>query len=128
MANKSGNIKYHSTMLKELLGSFDNYAKRFSEFWPEFKNYPQFKILLEYFTKGNCAGCRKGDCRYPNCGVAKCYKTKKVDFCFQCDEFPCNKSNLDDDLKSRWIKMNSRMKEIGVEQYYKETENAPRYV
>ena len=128
MAHVSGDIKHFSSMLQKSLGSFDSYAERFSKFWPEFKAYPQFKTLLDYFTKGNCAGCRKGDCKYPNCGVAACYKNKGVDFCFQCSEFPCDKTNFDENLKSRWMKMNSRMKEIGVEPYYDEIKNDPRYV
>lgn len=128
MAFVNGDIKFHSSSLKKLLGSFDNYAKRFTKFWPVFENYPQFKELLNYFTEGSCAGCRKGDCKYPNCGIAKCYKDKKVDFCFQCKEFPCEKSNFDDDLKARWIKMNKRMKEIGVKEYYEETKDNPRYI
>jgi hypothetical protein len=123
----NGDIKFHSNSLKKLLGSFDNYANRFSKFWSIFVNYPKFKELLDYFAEGNCSGCRKGDCYYPDCGIAKCYKDKNVDFCFKCDEFPCNKSNLDDDLKTRWIKMNNRMKEIGIKEYYKETKDDPRY-
>lgn len=123
-----GEIKDHSIKLKELLGSFDNYAKRFSKFRPVFENYPQFKILLENFTEENCRGCRSGDCKYPNCGVSECYKEKGVDFCFQCNEFPCGKSNFDENLKTRWIKMNMRMKEIGVEKYFEEIKNNPRYI
>jgi hypothetical protein len=57
----------------------------------------------------------------------RCYKDKGIDFCFQCDEFPCDKTNFDPDLKRRWIQMGSRMKEIGVEAYYAETKDAPRY-
>jgi hypothetical protein len=128
MANAEGDIRHHSIKLRELLGSFDGYAQRFSRFWPVFESYPQFKTMLEHFTGGECRGCRYGDCKYPNCGVAKCYGDKHVDFCFQCGEFPCGKTNFDDNLKTRWLKMNSRMKEIGVEAYYEETKDIPRYV
>ncbi len=61
-------------------------------------------------------------------GVTECYKKKGVDFCFQCDEFPCEKTNFDPHLKARWIKMNNRMKEIGVESYYEETKDLCRYL
>ncbi|UCH63159.1 MAG: DUF3795 domain-containing protein [Fidelibacterota bacterium] len=122
-----GEIKIHSTKLQELLGSFDKYAERFSAFLPIFKSYPSFKELLQHFTKANCNGCRKGTCIYPDCGVITCYQNKGVDFCFQCDEFPCEKTNFDLDLKGRWIQMNNRMKEIGIESYYQETNNLPRY-
>ena len=122
-----GKIREHGMKLRELLGGFDRYAERFSSFLPVFKNYPAFKELLEYFCKADCAGCRKGACKYPNCGVSACYRRMGVDFCFQCGEFPCEKTNFDTDLKSRWIHMNNRMREIGIEAYYDETKDLPRY-
>jgi len=122
-----GDIKRHASELKRLLGSFDGYAERFSDFMPAFKNYPAFKELLDHFTQAGCRGCRQGDCKYPNCGVAACYKQKGVDFCFQRNEFPCEKTNFDPNLKQRWLKMNIRMKEIGVKAYFEETRNLPRY-
>jgi hypothetical protein len=67
-------------------------------------------------------------CKYPNCGVVDCYKDKGVDFCFQCDDFPCDKTNFDPHLEKRWRQMNTRMKEIGVEAYYEETKDLCRYL
>jgi len=122
-----GAIGSHSRELLRLLGNFDVYAERFSDFQPEFKEYPSFKKLLQYFSRPGCAGCRQGVCLYPNCGVTACYREKGVDFCFQCHEFPCDKSNFDPHLKKRWIAMNERMKEIGVEGYHEETRDDPRY-
>lgn len=127
LASAEGEIKSHSIKLKDLLGSFDRYAERFSAFMPAFKNYPQFKELLDFLTQGNCLGCRNGDCRFPNCSVAKCYQEKGMDFCFQCDEFPCDKTNFDPELKQRWLQMNNRMREIGIEAYFKKTKDLPRY-
>ncbi len=77
-AYTEGDIKKHATELKRLLGSFDKYAERFSRFLPVFNNYPSFKELLDYFVHANCRGCRSGDGKYPNCGVASCYKQKGV--------------------------------------------------
>ena len=127
IAYNDGEIKAVSLKLQELLGSFDRYAERFSDFLPVFKNYPAFKEFLAFFTEADCTGCRTGSCKFPNCGVSDCYKQKTVDFCFQCDEFPCEKSNFDPDLKRRWIRMNNRMKEIGIESYFQESRNLPRY-
>jgi len=126
-AFSEGEIKLLSLRLEQLLGAFDRYAERFSRFLPVFTNYSSFKTLLSHFARANCLGCRKGDCIYPNCGVAGCYKIKGVDFCFQCSEFPCEKTNFDSDLKRRWIQMNRRMKDVGVEAYYNETKDMPRY-
>jgi hypothetical protein len=122
-----GDIRRHSVELKRLLAAFDIYADRFSKFLPIYRKYPEFKELLAHFSQANCKGCRQGDCKYPNCGVAKCYQRSGVDFCFQCEEFPCAKSNFDPNLHERWIRMNQRMKEIGVEAYYEETKDQPRY-
>ena len=127
MASATGEIKDHSWALQKLLGSFDRYAERFSSFLPVFENYPQFKELLAYFSEADCEGCRSGQCKYRGCGVMQCYQEKGVDFCFQCDEFPCEKTNFDPDLKRRWIEMNTRMQQIGVEAYYAETRDMCRY-
>jgi hypothetical protein len=59
--------------------------------------------------------------------VIRCFKSKGVDYCFQCDEFPCDKTNFDPHLLQRWIDMNMRMKSIGVEAFYEETKELPRY-
>jgi hypothetical protein len=126
-AFSEGDIKFLSAKLEQLLGSFDGYAGRFSKFLLIFSNYSAFKALLSYLAQGDCLGCRGGTCKYPNCGVIGCHKMKGVDFCFQCDEFPCEKTNFDPDLRRRWIQMNNRMKEIGVEAYYEETKYLPRY-
>ncbi len=125
--NSDGDIKRLSISLQNLLGSFDRYAERFSNFLPVFKHYPYFKELLSSLTRADCKGCRKGTCKYPDCGVFNCYKQKGVDFCFQCDEFPCDRTNFDPDLKRRWIQMNNRMKKSGVKTYFEETKDLPRY-
>ena len=125
-----GPIKNHSTELKKYLGNFDIYAQRFTIIVGEFAfaKYLEFKELLHYFANVNCPGCRKTDCQlYKGCNVKKCYKEKKVDFCFQCSEFPCNNTGFDQHLYERWVKINSKMKEIGVEDYYNETKGIPRY-
>jgi hypothetical protein len=114
------------TELQERLGSFDVYAERFSAFLPVFKQYPSFNEPLVYLAQGQCDGCRKGTCLYPNCGVVACHQERGVDFCFQCDEFPCDRTNLDEHLRRRWVRMNGRVREIGVEAYCEETKDLPR--
>lgn len=123
-----GDISFHGKELQKLLGNFDIYAERFSSFLPEFKDYASFKKLLAYFTAPDCIGCRQGTCKYPNCGVIDCYKEKGIDFCFQCDDFPCDKTNFDPHLEQRWFQMNTRMKELGVKAYYEETKDICRYL
>jgi hypothetical protein len=127
MAFREGEIKKHATELKRLLGAFDSYAARFSKFMPVFSCYPSFKKLLDHFVQSDCGGCRKGEGKYPNCAVAACYREKGVDFCFQCGDFPCAKVSFDPNLKERWLDMNGKMRETGVERYYEDTKDLPRY-
>jgi len=122
-----GEIKLLSRRIKALLGNFDNYAERFSSFLPVFKNYPSFKSLLHYLSEGDCLGCRNGTCKYSDCGVFRCYQEKGVDFCFQCKEFPCEKTNFDPDLHRRWIEMNNEMKKMGIKAYFEKSRKLPRY-
>lgn len=126
-AHCDGEIGTLSSGLRERLGSFDRYAERFSAFLPVFRNYPSFKELLGYLATPDCKGCRQGTCKYPNCGVVLCYRQKGVDFCFQCKDFPCNRTNFDPDLQRRWLTINRRMRDVGAERYLRETKDLPRY-
>ena len=129
-AFESGKIKHHSKELKKYLGNFDVYAKRFVNLLnePKFNKYPDFKIMLDFFSNVSCEGCRKTDCQlYENCLVKNCIKDKNIDFCFQCPEFPCKNSGFDEHLEQRWMKINERMKEIGLENFYSENLNLSRY-
>lgn len=126
-AFRDGAVGRHARDLGESLGNFDIYAQRFSAFVPQFEDYPAFRRLLGYLAESGCAGCRQGQCIWPNCGVKTCFRGKGVDFCFQCDEFPCAKTNFDAHLEKRWIAMNRRMAEVGVEKFFLETNDQPRY-
>ena len=126
-AFKDGAIGHHAEELRRLMGNFAVYAERFSAFRPQFQDYPAFKRLLDYLAEHGCAGCRKGECIWPDCGVAACYREKGMDFCFQCEEFPCDRHNFDPHLAKRWEAMNRRMREMGVAAYLAETLDDPRY-
>lgn len=129
-AYDNGPIKLYAEKLKNNLGEFDNYASRFVTLLeePVFTKYPEFKELLSVFASGKCKGCRKQECHlFRDCKVKGCHKEKGVDFCFQCREFPCKKTGFDSNLKQRWIKINTRIRESGLENYYAEIKDKPRY-
>jgi hypothetical protein len=129
-AFNEGEIRNYSLLLKESLGDFDAYAKRFVELIdePSFLKYPKFKELLTYFSAGQCQGCRKEKCKmFKNCRVRDCHVQKNVDFCFQCPDFPCNNTGFDEHLHKRSVDINWRLKEIGVEKYYEEIKDKSRY-
>jgi hypothetical protein len=129
-AFKDGDIGKNSRELKKSLGNFDVYAERFVELLekPVFKKYPEFKEMLEYFSLAECAGCRNERCKlFKICNVRLCSERKGVDFCFQCPDFPCEGTGFDDHLYERSVKINRKMAQIGVEKYYDEIKDKPRY-
>jgi len=129
-AFKNGVIRESSEALKNNLGNFEEYAKRFADLLnaPVFDKYPDFKEMLDYFASSNCSGCRKQECHlFTSCNVRNCYKEKSVDYCFQCNEFPCSHTGFDSHLEQRWIRINQRMKAIGVENFYSEIKDKTRY-
>jgi len=130
-AHINGDIRKLSLELKEKLGNFDIYAKRFETLVgdPIFKKYPAFKEMLDYFASENCKGCRHEQCKlFKTCGVRACHQEKQLDYCYECEEFPCEKTGFDEHLFNRWTKLNERIREVGIEAYYKETKPDPRYV
>ena len=130
-AHVDGDIRKYSLKLKEKLGNFGIYAKRFETLLEEsiFKKYPDFKEMLDYFALENCKGCRNEQCKlFKDCGVRNCHQKKQIDFCCLCDEFPCKKTNFDEDLYKRWVMINEKIKETGLEQFYEKTKTRPRYL
>jgi hypothetical protein len=126
----NGDIHRYGIKLKEKLGNFDIYAKRFEILIgdPIFKKYPDFKEMPDYLASENCQGCRHEQCKlFKDCGVRPCHQGKNMDYCYECDEFPCSKTGFDEHLHARWIKLNERIREVGIEQYYAETKTLPRY-
>jgi hypothetical protein len=129
-AYKKGEIRKLSTELKENLGNFDVYAERFVELLDEddFKKYPDFKIMLNHFTNATCMGCREDSCKlFKSCKVKQCSKNQSVNFCFECSYFPCSNHGFDEHLEKRWLVIQNKMKEVGVENYFMEIKDQTRY-
>lgn len=125
-----GAIARHSQQLKQLLGNFDVYAKRFVDLLDEpiFEKYPDFAQILTLFADAQCTGCRNEKCKlFKNCKVRDCHKIKEVEFCYQCPEFPCGNTGFDQHLENRLVQINEKIKETGAEAYYDEIKDKPRY-
>jgi hypothetical protein len=123
-------IRELSTNLRKELGDFDVFAQRFVDLLnePVFKKYSEFKELLNYFSSVECRGCREGNCKlFKDCEVRACFKEKEVDFCYQCNDFPCNNTGFDEHLYKRFVEINLRIKTIGIEKYYTEVKDKARY-
>ncbi len=73
-----------------------------------------------------CKGCRleENGCKFlgQSCETLKCITEKNLEFCFECDEFPCNKlqpaKEGADRLPHNYKVFNlCRMKAVGVEKW-----------
>ena len=129
-AHVDGDIHRYSVKLKERLGRFHLNAQRFVTLLenPIFKKYPDFKEMLDYFAKENCQGCRNEPCQlFKACGVRTCIQERQVDFCYQCDRFPCDRTHFDPGLYQGWIAINERIQKDGVEPFARASVTRPRY-
>ena len=128
MHNPSSPIAQSARGLAAELGGFDRMAGRFAAVDPVFGGYPAFAQILERLQNGVCHGCREGgECYLGACGVKDCVRTRGVDFCFQCAEFPCAAPGVPAGLEERWRAMNEKMGEVGVEAFCELSRSRPRY-
>jgi hypothetical protein len=76
---------------KELLNLMKAYPPMPWEGKVPFK-YEEFKKGLNWLYKKRwvCPGCRAGGGR-PYCEIRRCVQGKKINFCYECNDFPCQK-------------------------------------
>jgi hypothetical protein len=124
---QSGDIKRLATELGDALGGFAAMAARSADRVPALRDYDRFAEIMSFFQGADCAGCRENGCPLPFCAARDCFREKEVDFCFQCDEYPCGRNQYPEMMAERWQVINDRMREVGPEQYYRESLEKPRY-
>jgi hypothetical protein len=99
----------------------------------ETRPYPQFAVCglnfglcPRYYTIGSsrCPGCSGEEFSevHPACGILSCCQRKGLEYCFECDEFPCKKydgADLTDSFithKNQFADM-EKAKRIGMDAY-----------
>jgi hypothetical protein len=124
---EAGDIKRLAAELSRALEGFESMAARSADRVPELQHYDRFVEILGFLREGDCAGCRAGGYPLPFCAARVCTREKGVDFCFQCDEYPCSRNQYPEGLAERWRVINERMREVGPLEYYCESLTKPRY-
>jgi len=85
-------------------------------------------LLEERGYKQGCKGCR---IRNKNCAFIRrdcpTLRKKEIDFCYECDQFPCQKlQKIDTHYQEKYsvnmVKNLKRIEEIGVEKWLQEQE------
>ncbi len=127
VAYEDGDIIKLSKDLKERLVNFEKMAKRMETFIPVFKDYEGFINVLAHFSEGECQGCRNGEVLNMACAAKDCHKIEKVDFCFQCRNYPCSNNRHNEDLYNKWKNNNDQMRDNGVETFYNGQKKKTRY-
>ena len=86
-------------------------------------NFDEFLKGLRWLAAQEtaCKGCRFGGgwSWWPDCPVRDCCIEKNVDFCYQCNDFPCKKLKEapDKEFKKTIIEANNQMKTAGIENH-----------
>lgn len=116
-------------LLKYLNGMKEFYKKHIPE---AVENYNIFEEVLLGYNLGLCSGCRSREhngCSIKGCFILDCIKEHDVEFCGECNEFPCNKTEVlfEDEVYRQWLDGNYQIKENGIEAYWKNNCEKPHY-
>jgi hypothetical protein len=122
-----GRVRSLAGGLAETLDGFENMAPRVADHAPCLGQYDRFLEVLRFFAEAGCAGCRAGGPELPFCAARTCFREQGVDFCFECAEYPCGRNAYPENMVQRWRACNDRMREVGVEEFYRESLEKPRY-
>jgi len=83
-------------------------------------DYAEFRKALDFFSQENTwlvcqKGCKGGDGR-PDCEIRDCCKSRGLDLCFDCEEFPCDKVKGD----TKMIKRAEEYKKLGKDDWLRQ--------
>ena len=82
--------------------------------------------LCPMFIRGDCGGCFTDSPCYPSCPIAPCsVRHGNVEYCYQCEEYPCKRYDGIDKHDSLISYRNqkkdlAKAKEMGIEAYLEE--------
>jgi hypothetical protein len=121
----NGDIKETAKKLSELLQMY-GFTKETMELIPESGWYGDFETGLDWCQKKiNCSGCRSENRLNPDCELRNCcIEEKKLSFCFECTEFPCNKIKNFEENFFPCLENLMAIKKIGVSQWLDKREVA----
>jgi len=86
-------------------------------------DYTEFRKGLGFFGREDtwlvCQSCKAGGSGPPFC-VRECCKEHKVDLCFECEEFPCDKI-VDSPLHAMMIEHSKKYKKLGRKRWLQQS-------
>ena len=132
---KNGEISFHAQELLKLLNGYKEFLEKNlkDEYKYKLDEFITFEKSLKKYDYPKCGGCRNGGatgCSIKGCFISKCTKEHKVNYCGECDLFPCGKVNnkvFKDTVIKKWYDGSMRIQEIGISSYYEEKKNTSHY-
>ncbi len=117
------------TLLKYLEGMEDFYEKHIPD---AVESYNNFENVLCMYSNADCSGCRSTEhngCSIDGCFLLECTKNHNVDFCGECDEFPCEKTSelFEDEVYKQWLEGNQKIRDCGIESFWESNSENPHY-
>ncbi len=115
---------------ESLMRHLDGVAEYIEMHIPQDKaRFDAFLPTLQFYAGRDCGGCRSGSnrCRLVNCAIRECTCAKDIDFCADCDEFPCDKVHLNDSFMRYWRAVHRDIRENGIEAFYGRMKDRPHY-
>ena len=79
------------------------------------ESYNNFEGVLSIYAGASCSGC--------------CSTEHGVDFCGECYEFPCKKTQglFEEIVYRQWLEGNQQIREYGIEAFWKNNSEHPHY-
>ena len=110
---KIRNVARRALEMVEKHGELKIFAEKTGAF-----NYEELVRGLKWMatTLTPCIGGCRGDGGWEACPVRKCRIDRKVDFCFECSEFPCK---ILEESSPRAVDRLMEIKELGIENWIK---------
>lgn len=119
---------------RQLLKYMDGMGEFFRKHAPHaLDNHQNLEDELKKYAQGKCPGCRNNrdcTCSISGCYIPECTKQHKVDFCGECEEFPCNAMTkvFEAEVYNQWLSGNKEIKDRGIETYWENNKEKPHYI
>lgn len=128
-----GAIKEHSEALLALRKGFREFLSKGTT---DLTEYDQYIERLKADADPSCPGCRKIDGKgrgcIKGCFIPECAKEQGVDFCGECDAFPCARieesSLYSEEVKKGFREGSLLIKEHGAEKYFEMKKGVSHYI
>lgn len=117
------------TLLKYLEGMKEFYEKHRPD---DVESYCSFEDILRMYGSAPCSGCRSTEhngCSIEGCFLLECTKNHGIDFCGECDEFPCKKTQdlFEEVVYKQWLEGNQQISDYGIDFFWENNSEKPHY-